>query len=159
MKINSFEIDLFNVTFEPLAGSTMTNILRLLSQNNFKIDPVGYPRIIYSIFLSFAMSPLRLYEKFKFDNKIINTEIKKDAIFIVGHWRTGSTYLHNMLSHDDQFRFPSTYQTVTPALFLSFIIFSKKHSKIIIKAKKSDLKRFWNVVWFLLSRNWLTSRN
>jgi hypothetical protein len=98
----------------------MTNILRLLSQNNFKIDPIGYPRIIYSIFLSFAMSPLRLFEKFKFDNKINNTEIKKDPIFIVGHWRTGSTYLHNLLSQDDQFRFPSTYQTVTPALFLSF---------------------------------------
>jgi hypothetical protein len=118
--INGFEIDPMNVTFEPLAGSTFTNILRLLAQNNFKINMIGFPRILYSIVLSLTMSPMRLYENYKFDKKINNIKIKKHPIFILGHWRTGTTYLHNLISQDTQFGFPSTYHTVTPALFLTF---------------------------------------
>ena len=56
--INGFEIDPFNVTFEPLAGSSFINILKLLSQNRFRVDPVGVPRILYSMALSLGMSPL-----------------------------------------------------------------------------------------------------
>jgi hypothetical protein len=124
-KINEFEIDPFNVTFEPLAGSTFINILRLLSQNKFKIDSIGYPRILYSIAMSLIMSPMRIYEYIKF-NKIINeTTIDKQPIFVLGHWRTGTTYLHNLISQDTQFGFPTTYQTVTPSLFLSFENFIK----------------------------------
>jgi hypothetical protein len=119
-KINEFEIDPMNVTFEPLAGSTFINILRLLAQNRFKIDLIGFPRILYSIFLSLSMSPLRFYENIKYNKKIDQTKIEKEPIFILGHWRTGTTYLQNLITQDKQFGFPSTYHTVTPALFLSF---------------------------------------
>jgi hypothetical protein len=50
----------------------------------------------------------------------LKTSIDKHPIFILGHWRTGTTYLHNLLSQDKQFAFPSTYQTVTPSIFLCF---------------------------------------
>lgn len=123
--INGFEIDPMNVTFEPLAGSTFTNILRLLAQNNFNINMIGIPRILYSIVLSLTMSPMRLYENYKFDKKINDIEIEKHPIFILGHWRTGTTYLHNLISQDKQFGFPSTYHTVTPTLFLTFENFIK----------------------------------
>jgi hypothetical protein len=125
IKVNEFEIDPMNVTFEPLAGATFTNILRLLSQNRFKVDLIGFPRILYSIILSLSMSPLRFYENIKFNKKIDETRIDKHPIFILGHWRTGTTYLHNLISQDKQFGFPSTYHTVTPALFLSFEKFIK----------------------------------
>ena len=124
-KINEFEIDPMNVTFEPLAGSTFINILRLLAQNRFKIDLIGFPRILYSIILSLSMSPMRFYENIKFDKIINETKIDKHPIFILGHWRTGTTYLHNLISQDKQFGFPSTYHTVTPTLFLSFEKFIK----------------------------------
>ena len=102
-KINEFEIDPMNVTFEPLAGSTFINILRLLAQNRFKIDLIGFPRILYSIILSLSMSPMRFYENIKFDKIINETKIDKHPLFILGHWRTGTTYLHNLISQDKQF--------------------------------------------------------
>ncbi len=131
MKINEFEIDPMDVTFEPLAGSKFSNILRLLGQNSFKIDIIGFPRVLYSIILSLSMSPLRFYEYIKFNKLINQTVIDKDPIFIIGHWRTGTTYLHNLISQDKQFGFPSTYHTVTPTLFLSFEKFIKP---IVIKS-------------------------
>jgi omega-hydroxy-beta-dihydromenaquinone-9 sulfotransferase len=124
-QVDIFEIDPMDVTFEPLAGSTFTNLLRLLAQNKFHVDPIGIPRIVYSIALSFALSPLNLIESIKYDKKTKKTKITKPPIFIVGHWRTGSTYLHNLLSQDKQFGYPTTFQTVTPALLLGFEKFVK----------------------------------
>ena len=119
-QVDIFDIDPMDVTFEPLAGSTFTNLLRLLAQNKFHVDPIGIPRLVYSMVLSFALSPLNIMESIKFDKKTNNTKVTKPPIFIVGHWRTGSTYLHNLLSQDKQFGYPTTFQTVTPALLLGF---------------------------------------
>ncbi len=39
-------------------------------------------------------------------------------VFIIGHWRSGTTYIHNLLSCDPQFGYCTTYQTVFPHLML-----------------------------------------
>ncbi len=39
-------------------------------------------------------------------------------VFIIGHWRSGTTFAHNLLSCDDRFGCCSTYQTVFPHLML-----------------------------------------
>ncbi|MDD3492247.1 MAG: sulfotransferase [Candidatus Thermoplasmatota archaeon] len=115
MKINPFE-----VTFTPLAGSTFTNLLRLLAQNRFRIGLVGLPRIAYSVLMSLLLSPFNAYETIRFRRDIETTRIEKPPLFIIGHWRSGTTYLHNLLSHDPRFCYPTTFQTVTPGLFLRF---------------------------------------
>ena len=42
----------------------------------------------------------------------------EDPVFIIGHWRSGTTFIHNVLSKDPQFGYCSTYQTVFPHLML-----------------------------------------
>ncbi len=39
-------------------------------------------------------------------------------LFIVGHWRSGTTFLHNLLSRDPRFTYPKTYQVRNPNTFL-----------------------------------------
>jgi omega-hydroxy-beta-dihydromenaquinone-9 sulfotransferase len=39
-------------------------------------------------------------------------------VFILGIWRSGTTHLHNLLSQDDRFAFPNTYQVFYPHSFL-----------------------------------------
>lgn len=119
-KVHTFEIDPFNVTFEPLAGSTFSNLLRLLAENHFRISLIGIPRILYSLTLTSIQSPLNVLEKRYFNKKIKNTSIDKHPIFIIGHWRTGSTFLHSLLGQDPRYAYPTTLQTVIPALFLKY---------------------------------------
>jgi hypothetical protein len=118
--MSDFKINPMDVTFEPLAGSTFTNFLRLLAQNKFKIGMVGVPRTLYSAAMSLVLSPLNVYEKLRCDKVIKNTVIEKSPLFIIGHWRSGTTYLHNLLSQNGMFAYPTTFQTVTPGLFLRF---------------------------------------
>ena len=42
----------------------------------------------------------------------------EDPVFILGHWRSGTTFVHNVLSQDAHFGYCSTYQTVFPHLML-----------------------------------------
>jgi hypothetical protein len=141
VKIDIFNVDPLKVTFEPLAGSTFTNLLRLLAQNRFHIEAVGFPRILYSALLSFMFSPLNVIERVKYDKKTLKTRIKKPPIFIVGHWRTGSTYLHNTMAQDPQFGYPSTFQTITPALMLGF----EKQIKPIVESSLPETRPQDNV--------------
>lgn len=39
-------------------------------------------------------------------------------VFIIGHWRSGTTFVHNVISCDPQFGYCTTYQTVFPHLML-----------------------------------------
>ncbi|MGC9308500.1 MAG: sulfotransferase family protein, partial [Thermoplasmatota archaeon] len=117
---NGWTLDPFEVTFTPLAGSTFTNLLRLLVQNRFRVDAVGMPRVLYSLLMSFLLGPLNLLEKLRYDDAIRGMRLEEPPVFIVGHWRSGTTFLHNILSQDSQFAFPTTFQTVTPGLFLRF---------------------------------------
>lgn len=136
LEVHSMRIDPLNVTFEPLAGSTFTNLLRLIAQNHFKIGLVGLPRMFYSVFMSLALSPLNIYERRCFDKKVKEIDIDKPPIFIIGHWRTGSTYLHNLLSQDKQFGYPTTFQTVAPGLFLGSERFIKPIVASSLPAKR-----------------------
>ncbi len=118
--MTEYKIDPLDVSFEPLAGSTFINLLRLLIQNKLRVNIIGIPRIIYSIILSLILSPFNFYEGITCSKKIKNTCIDKPPIFIIGHWRSGTTYLHNILTQNPDFGFPSTFQTITPGLFLKF---------------------------------------
>ena len=124
-RMTHYKIDPMDITFEPLAGSTFTNFLRLLAQNKFKIGMIGVPRTLYSAAMSLVLSPMNVYEKIHCGKEIKNTVIDKSPLFIIGHWRSGTTYLHNLLSQNDLFAYPTTFQTVTPGLFLCFEDFVK----------------------------------
>jgi hypothetical protein len=42
----------------------------------------------------------------------------REPIFVIGHWRSGTTYLHEILARDQQFAFPNLYQVFFPHTFL-----------------------------------------
>ena len=78
MKINPL-----TVTFTPLAGSTFTNLIRMIAQNRFSIGIIGIPRVMYSLLMSSILSPLNVVEKIQFKTKIAKMRIDKDPIFIL----------------------------------------------------------------------------
>jgi hypothetical protein len=108
----------FYMVNTPLPGYTLSNQLQLLAQNHFNISFRYFPRLIYSFSLSGIMLPFRIKERILFDKKIWETKIKHDPFFILGHWRSGTTYLHNILSIDSQWGFFTTFQAYLPGLFL-----------------------------------------
>ncbi|MBD3189719.1 MAG: sulfotransferase [Candidatus Heimdallarchaeota archaeon] len=110
---------------EPLAGSSISNIIRLLWQNKFRIHPKYWLRFIYAITLSALCTPLRWIERIRFNRKIKKTKINQDPLFIIGHYRTGTTYLITTLAHDKSKGYVSNIEGYAPHFFLAFPKFTK----------------------------------
>jgi hypothetical protein len=119
------DTDYFNLKQQPLAGSTFNNLLRVFFENKFTIDLPFLPRALYVSLMSLSLAPLRFYEKYKFHKKI--EEFKpSNPLFIIGHWRSGTTFLHYLMGQDKSFSYVSTLETMTPHHFLAFESFVKK---------------------------------
>ncbi len=107
-----------NVSQEPLAGTSISNLMHLLVENRFDVDCRYLPRLLYTMTVSSLLTPLRIKEHLRFETTIQRTEIKHHPIFILGHWRSGTTYLHNLLSLDPERGYHSTLHAFIPDLFL-----------------------------------------
>ena len=55
-----------------------------------------------------------------------------DPFFIIGHWRSGTTFVHNIFACDKHFGYNTTYQTVFPNLMLFGQPFFKKCLSILM---------------------------
>lgn len=87
----------------------------------------------------FLGEPFRLYERLSKEKQIINCKIEKPPIFVLGHWRSGTSFLHSLLSCDPRRGFLRKYESVFPESFLSSENLLKPLVKRIIDPSK--LKR------------------
>jgi hypothetical protein len=102
-----------------LAGITAGDWWRLLKANGFSVDPTYWHRGAVVTLLSLLNSIARRAER-KHDRAVAETEITRPPVFILGHWRSGTTHLHNLLAQDDvNFCYANTYQVVNPHTFLT----------------------------------------
>jgi hypothetical protein len=97
-----------------LIGFTrLSNILRL-THYAIGIHPRYSLRLLLILITSILTLPVRLWEKMTWERRIINTPIDHPPIFIIGHWRSGTTHLHNLISQDSAFGYLSMYQSMVP---------------------------------------------
>jgi hypothetical protein len=101
----------------PLAGGSFLNWIRLCRANE-KPEHKYVWRAVYITFMTILFSPCRVLQKLIFGQKITNTEITQDPIFVLGHYRCGGTYLMNLMTQDEQWGFISTTQALLPDMFL-----------------------------------------
>jgi LPS sulfotransferase NodH len=103
-----------------LAGITADTWWQLLRDNRFAVDPVYWHRAAFVSVLSLLNSFHRRREERCYHTAIAQTLITKPPLFILGHWRSGTTHLHNLMAQDTgQFAYANTYQVVNPHTFLS----------------------------------------
>ena len=66
-------------------------------------------------------APLSACEQLIHVRRIECQTFEKPPIFIVGHWRSGTTHLHNLLSQDSQFGYLSLGQMAMPGMMLGIV--------------------------------------
>jgi len=96
----------------PLAGTTITNFLRVLKKG--RIEPRHWFKVFLTGLIILIGTPFRWYEKIRFRAKIKNFTFDEDPIFIIGHWRSGTTLLHNLMCQDPDSGYLTTYQSLFP---------------------------------------------
>jgi hypothetical protein len=101
----------------PLFGISLKNWIKILTENG-GVNLRYFPRAFFITISSIGLIPARLLFKILYESTIENTKITKPPVFIIGHWRSGTTFLHELLSYDPQFSYVSLWNTLLPDSFL-----------------------------------------
>lgn len=54
------------------------------------------------------------FQERKYKKLLADKPMENDPLFILGHWRSGTTFVHNIFAQDKHFGYTTTYQTVFP---------------------------------------------
>jgi hypothetical protein len=91
---------------------------QLLFRNRFAVSRSHAYMVPIISGVSLTHSILRFFEEAIFRDAVARTEIKQPPLFILGHWRSGTTLLHELLITDPRHGFPNTYQCLEPNHFI-----------------------------------------
>ncbi len=122
-----------------LQGCSFPGLIKLLWNNRMDLSYKELPKISFVAFMSFILTPFVLIENLLHAGKIRKTEIKEPPVFIVGHWRSGTTYLTNILAHDKNLSYFTADKTYTHSTFLTLgSLFRKIYPKVLPKKRPMD---------------------
>ena len=120
-----------------LMGCRLDNWLRLKKSNPITAENKAQARLITAVSLVLAVPAF--LEWLVFYVPIKRTKIKKDPVYIVGYWRSGTTFLQNLLTRDPQFGWFDPVRTVTfsNCIFMKGIL-AKAQKKLLQGARPMD---------------------
>jgi hypothetical protein len=121
----------------PLFGISTRNWIQLVGKNG-GVDRKYFGRAVFITLTSICSAPGRTLFKMKYGSKIDKTIIQNPPVFIIGHWRSGTTYLHELLSQDPQFCFVSLWNTLLPDSFIIFEPIKKFLSRFLPSERPMD---------------------
>jgi omega-hydroxy-beta-dihydromenaquinone-9 sulfotransferase len=101
-----------------LGGIRIFDWIKLLREIHFGISPACLPRALSMTSQSIQNSLFAILDRGNMGQSWANIEISP-PLFVIGHWRSGTTHLHNLLALDTRFAFPNNYQALFPHSFLT----------------------------------------
>lgn len=102
---------------DALIGITFRDWWSLLVENRFSVDPPYLSRAAFVTLASVRASYYRFKEERTYGAAVATTEIHP-PVFILGHWRNGTTLIHEMFIRDTQFAYPNLFEVSHPSNFL-----------------------------------------
>lgn len=87
-------------------------------------------------FVCRLLSPFATLQERKYRKQLADKELKNDPLFILGHWRSGTTFVHNIFAQDKHFGHTTTYQTVFPHYIMSMQGFFKPCMKFFMPDRR-----------------------
>lgn len=117
-------------------GCSLPALLRLLLRNRFAVSPrfAHIPFVVTNV--AVLHSALRLLQESLMGGRLDRTVVREAPLFIVGHWRTGTTLLHELLIQDERHTYPSYYHCLAPHHFVLTEGFLKPFSRWMLPSRR-----------------------
>lgn len=102
------------------------------------VDWQFWPKAAIVGMVTCLMFPVILWERWRYERTIRATEVKS-PVFILGHQRSGTTYLHYLLGRDPQFGHLTVKESFMPWVYLtSEYILKRIYRKALPKTRPMD---------------------
>jgi hypothetical protein len=124
-----------NLTTHTALGMSFSVWIKFLAKNKFAIDLRALPKVLFMTGNIVLNYPFQLYEALKYNKRINRIKVER-PVFIIGHPRSGTTYLQYVLSKDPNFCFCTTNEALIPNTFLSIGGFTRRILKMAMPATR-----------------------
>ena len=101
-----------------------------------EIDPAYRGKFRLTKAVCRLLSLLAPLQEKRYRKLLADKPLQHDPVFILGHWRSGTTFMHNVFSCDKHFGYNTTYQTVFPHLMMWGQPFFKKNMSWLMPDKR-----------------------
>ena len=108
----------------------------LLYRNGFRIHPSRLPWALSTSAVSPFNSLMHGMQQMIYGRRIAETKPVAPPIFVLGHWRTGTTFLQELLAHDERLASPSNYQVYATNHFLLTEHIAENYLRFLLPAKR-----------------------
>lgn len=125
----------FNVAFSTIGANSFFRFLKLVW--TYPVDIRYWWRGFVSGLVSLIAEPFRWYENLKYSKKLKKVNLPESPVFILGHWRSGTTLMHNLMCQDQQFAYVTTYQGVFVNVFFSGRWFFRRIMKALMPERRA----------------------
>jgi hypothetical protein len=92
--------------------------MKLLIRNRFAFAPIRTSMVATVTLASLLNSFASVFESLLYGHEVRRTKLREPPLFVLGHWRSGTTLLHELLMLDSRHTCPTTYQCLAPHHFL-----------------------------------------
>ena len=117
-------------------GMRMGALLKLFRRGRFDVTLNCLPDIL-TLFLWVPWNSLLYWiSEAKYGKRAEELKLDQPPIFVMGHWRTGTTFLHDLLASDPNLAYPTTYECFFPNHFLLTEGALPKVFKILLPKKR-----------------------
>ena len=99
-------------------GMEFSTWIRLLARNRFAVDPSRLPLAAWITGATVLNSFANAFARLTYGHQVRTTELAEPPLFVLGHWRSGTTLLHELLMLDPHHLAPNTYQCFNPHHFV-----------------------------------------
>lgn len=120
-------------------GMRFGDWMKLWAGHGFRTHPLRAGMAAILTLYTPTNTVLGWLQSLRYGRRLDETEIAKPPVFIVGHWRSGTTFLHELMFLDERFGSPTTYQCFAPHHFLvTEWLFPKIFAYILPKQRPMD---------------------
>lgn len=117
MKLEYKTRDILNLNHTAM-GTDLGTWWRVLKKHGFAVEAPWIPKALFITLTALVNAPVQLFERLWYDDRIQGATVNK-PIFILGHPRSGTTFLQYLVSQDPSFTYCSAYEGLVPHVFLT----------------------------------------
>jgi hypothetical protein len=127
-------------------GMDFPTWMRLLARNRFAVAPSRLPVAAWITAASVLNSFAGVFDRLLFNHLVHRTRLKEPPLFVLGHWRSGTTLLHELLMLDPRHVAPSTYQCFEPHHFVwtAWFVPALSHWMLPSMRPMDDVRAGWD---------------
>ncbi|HMO86125.1 MAG TPA: sulfotransferase, partial [Lacipirellulaceae bacterium] len=117
-------------------GMRLSTWLRELARNRFDISPGRIPMVCSITGFTALNSLLSAVDQTVNRRRVREAQLREPPLFILGHWRAGTTFLHELLIRDPDHAYPTTYRCFAPHHFVLTERFITPWSGFLLPARR-----------------------